>query len=264
MKENGNSGLIQRLDHIAVKTSAPEKLFLFFTEILGLPVIWPVNKEPGFTTGGFFVGDANVETLPLAPGGAQAAAHEAAISAITFESRPFSDIGEELQRHMLQPSEPLHSIRDYDGRQYKAWTSLSLDALSSPRHTVYLREYDKSYRGQMAKTVSFTAPLGAVGLLGMHEIELECADLRHSAELWSRLLGAQPNAHIFKKDGMPALKLSAGKQERIASITLKVKSLQKTMDFLKEKHLLGAHEGKTVSITPRAIQGLHIKFIQHS
>ncbi|HOX23448.1 MAG TPA: hypothetical protein PLL10_08290, partial [Elusimicrobiales bacterium] len=110
MKNNPHSAMILRLDHIAIKTGTPEKLFLFFTEILGLPVIWPVSKEPGFTTGGFFIGNANMETLPVEKHSSGQTAPDSAITVLTFESQPLVDLEEQLRRCGLQPTEPSQTI----------------------------------------------------------------------------------------------------------------------------------------------------------
>ena len=263
MKNAPETRLALRLDHIAVKTSAPEKLFLFFTDILGLPVIWPVSKEPGFTTGGFFVGNASVETLPMDKKGGQKNAPLTTIAGLTFESRPLDEIEEQLQRAGLKPAEPAQTICDYDGRQAKTWTSVCLEALSSPRHAVCLREYDKSYKGQLGKTISFNAPLGEIGLLGIKEIILEYANPAHAKSLWAALLGTEPDSEgVFKRDGMPLLRINEGKEDGIAGLTLKVKSLEKARHFLKEKQLLGCDDKDFACIVPQAVQGMRIAFSQ--
>ena len=263
MKNTPEPKLAIRLDHIAVKTASPEKLFLFFTDILGLPVIWPVSKEPGFTTGGFFVGDTSVETLPLEKHGGQKNAHATTIAGLTFEAPPLDEIAEQLQRAGLKPTEPDQTICDYDGRQAKTWTSLCLEAISSPRHTVCLREYDKNYKGQLGKTISFTAPLGEIGLLGIKEITLESANPARTKTLWTTLLGCEPDADgVFKRDGMPLLRVNEGKEDGIAGLTLKVQSLDKARHFLKEKQLLGCSDKDFACITPQAVQGLRLCFSQ--
>lgn len=47
------SAAIRQIDHIMIRADDPGKLYAFFTEILQLPVAWPmVSPRPGVTTGG--------------------------------------------------------------------------------------------------------------------------------------------------------------------------------------------------------------------
>lgn len=55
---------IRQVDHIMIRTGAPRELYAFFTEVLQLPVAWPlISPRPGVTTGGVAFGNVNVEAI---------------------------------------------------------------------------------------------------------------------------------------------------------------------------------------------------------
>ena len=47
-----------------IRTDAPRELYAFFTDVLQLPVAWPLmSPRPGVTTGGVAFGNVNVEAI---------------------------------------------------------------------------------------------------------------------------------------------------------------------------------------------------------
>jgi hypothetical protein len=55
---------IRRIDHIMIRADDPAKVYAFFTEILRLPVAWPLmSPREGVATGGVGFGNVNVEAI---------------------------------------------------------------------------------------------------------------------------------------------------------------------------------------------------------
>ena len=55
---------IRRIDHIMIRADDPAKVYAFFTEILQLPVAWPLmSPREGVATGGVGFGNVNVEAI---------------------------------------------------------------------------------------------------------------------------------------------------------------------------------------------------------
>lgn len=56
---------IRQVDHIMIRTGDPGELYTFFTEILRLPVAWPMATRGGVTSGGVGFGNVNVEAIQI-------------------------------------------------------------------------------------------------------------------------------------------------------------------------------------------------------
>src|SRR5215212_3322570 len=57
---------IRQIDHVMIRTDAPRDLYAFFTNVLQLPVAWPLmSPRPGLTTGGVAFGNVNVEAMQV-------------------------------------------------------------------------------------------------------------------------------------------------------------------------------------------------------
>ena len=54
---------VRQVDHIMIRTDDHSKLYAFFTEILQLPVAWPLATRGDVTSGGASFGNANVEAI---------------------------------------------------------------------------------------------------------------------------------------------------------------------------------------------------------
>jgi hypothetical protein len=55
---------IRRIDHIMIRADDPAKVYAFFTDVLQLPVAWPMmSPREGVATGGVGFGNVNVEAI---------------------------------------------------------------------------------------------------------------------------------------------------------------------------------------------------------
>jgi hypothetical protein len=60
---NPANPIVRRLDHIVVRTDAPEGLFSLFADALQLPVVRGVATHDFFTSGGVFAGNVYLEMM---------------------------------------------------------------------------------------------------------------------------------------------------------------------------------------------------------
>src|SRR5687767_1962673 len=55
---------IRRIDHIMIRADDPAKVYAVFTDVLRLPVAWPLmSPREGVATGGVGFGNVNVEAI---------------------------------------------------------------------------------------------------------------------------------------------------------------------------------------------------------
>ncbi len=62
-----NGRLVNQIDHIAIRTEQPERLFTFFTQVLGLPVALPLIAYPALTSGSVLLGNTYLEVACFRP-----------------------------------------------------------------------------------------------------------------------------------------------------------------------------------------------------
>src|SRR5262249_8339090 len=55
--------LVSQIDALAIRTERPERLFVFFTDVLGLPVVRPLAAYPTFTRGAVALGNMLLEVV---------------------------------------------------------------------------------------------------------------------------------------------------------------------------------------------------------
>src|SRR4030042_1980596 len=100
-KQPAAQPVVKKVDHITINCADPGALFNTLTQTLGLPAAWPLSSYPGFTTGGVYAGNVNIETLQFASTGQASPGGPAGTSiyGIVFESYPLSEVmGEFAQR----------------------------------------------------------------------------------------------------------------------------------------------------------------------
>jgi hypothetical protein len=58
-----DQSLVRRVDHLVVRGTDPAALFSIFTQQLLLPQAWPVSTNPFYTSGAIHLGNANLEIM---------------------------------------------------------------------------------------------------------------------------------------------------------------------------------------------------------
>ena len=88
---------IRRIDHIMIRADDPAKVYAFFTEVLRLPVAWPLmSPREGVATGGVGFGNVNVEAIRFP--GQKGQPSRAQLLGFGFEPSPLAASLAELDR----------------------------------------------------------------------------------------------------------------------------------------------------------------------
>ncbi len=87
---------VRQVDHVMIRTGDPGKLYAFFTEVLQLPVAWPLATRGGVTSGGVGFGNVNVEAIQF-PGKVDKASQPQLVG-FGFEPSPLRECLAELDR----------------------------------------------------------------------------------------------------------------------------------------------------------------------
>jgi hypothetical protein len=262
--------VIRQVDHILIESGDPKSLFLFFADVLQLPVAWPVSENQGYITGGVGAGNVNLELFRYTgtKGASTPRNPQAHYSGLAFEPYPLADAIRRLQSVGIPytPPEPTTSMLP-NGKQGIAWTTVGLPSVAKPSMSIFLYEYSPVFlkvdvrRKQLGNRLTLNQG-GPLGLLETSEIIITATNLNQDKERWSRLLGKTTESGNWRTFSGPAIRLTAGDQDRIWEITLKVESLSRARDFLKNNKLLGSASGSRVSVNPSKIQGLRISLTE--
>src|SRR5918995_5459171 len=141
---------IRRVDHIMIRADDPAKLYAFFTEVLQLPVAWPLmSPREGVATGGVGFGNVNVEAIRFP--GQTGQPSRAQLLGFGFEPSPLKASLAELDRRGITYGAPRPLIATGpDGSKNTLWTNVTLrqfsdgEAADATMH-VFLSEYSPAY-----------------------------------------------------------------------------------------------------------------------
>ncbi|MDE3246573.1 MAG: hypothetical protein KGN80_10830, partial [Acidobacteriota bacterium] len=105
---------------------------------------------------------------------------------------------------------------------------------------------------------------GSLGLLGVQEIQVGARDVDEASPPWDRFLRDVPKADTAAwrlADGLDLRMVPWGKDE-IASLTLRVKSVERAKAFLEEAGIPALETLDGVALDPAVIQGLHFQLVE--
>jgi hypothetical protein len=262
---------VRRIDHVMIRAERPDDVFGFFTEVLQLPVAWPMMRpREGVATGGVGFGNVNVEAIRFpgqksAPSGAQ-------LLGFAFEPSPLPECLAELTRRGISYGElrPLISTAP-DGSKNTLWTNVTLrqfsdgEAADATRH-VFLSEYNRTYTDVDERRERLRRQLaekggGPLGVESVKEVVVGVTDVEAARGLWQKLLDPAPLAgpNAWQVSDGPAIRLVAAKENTTQGLVITVASLPRAKAFLREKGLLGSDSETEATIDPSRIYGLTIK-----
>ena len=264
---------IRRIDHIMIRVDDPGAMFAFFTDVLQLPVAWPIMRpRDGVATGGVGFGNVNVEAIRFP--GQKSQAGRAHLLGFAFEPSPLAACLAELDRRGIRYGEPRPLIAARpDGSKNTLWTNVTLrpfsdgEAADATMH-IFLSEYNAQYvnvdqrrerlRGQLAATGG-----GPLGVEAVKEVIVGVTDLEASTRLWQQLLDptslSEPNT--WQVGDGPAIRLIQAKENTTQGLVVTVASIPRAKAFLREQGLLGAESEKAAEIEPSRIHGLSIRVV---
>jgi catechol 2,3-dioxygenase-like lactoylglutathione lyase family enzyme len=264
---------IRRIDHIMIRADAPAKVYAFFTEVLQLPVAWPLmSPREGVATGGVGFGNVNVEAIRFPgqkgqPSGAQ-------LLGFGFEPSPLATSLAELDRRGITYGERRPTISTaQDGSKSTLWTNVTLrqfsdgEAADATTH-VFLSEYSPAYvnveqrrerlRRQLAESGG-----GPLGVEAVKEVIVGVSDLEAARGLWQRLLAPTPlsSPGTWQVGDGPAIRLLQARKNASHGLVIIVASLPRAKAFLRDKGLLGTESDEEATIEPSKIHGLNIRVV---
>jgi catechol 2,3-dioxygenase-like lactoylglutathione lyase family enzyme len=265
---------IRRIDHIMVRADDPAKVYAFFTDVLQLPVAWPLmSPREGVATGGVGFGNVNVEAIrfpgqKVQPAGAQ-------LLGFAFEPGPLAASLAELDRRGITYAAPRPLIATgKDGAKNTLWTNVTLrqfsdgEAADASVH-VFLSEYSPTYVNVDERRARLRAQLaasggGPMGVEDVKEVVFGVTDLKAARSLWQRLLDPAPvsDSNTFQVGDGPSIRLVQARDNATQGLVISVTSLRRAKEFLREKGLLGAESDEEATIDPSRIHGLNIRVVE--
>jgi catechol 2,3-dioxygenase-like lactoylglutathione lyase family enzyme len=265
---------VRRIDHIMIRADDPANVYALFTDVLQLPVAWPLlSPREGVVTGGVGFGNVNVEAIRFP--GQKSQAPPARLLGFAFEPSPLAECLAELDRRGIRYGElrPLIGPAP-DGSKNTLWTNVTLrqfsdgEAADATMH-VFLTEYSPKYvnvdqrrerlRRQLAENGG-----GPLGVESVNEVIVGVTDLEAVRGLWQKLLHPTPlsGPTTWQVSDGPAIRLVQARENTTQGLVITVASLPRAKAFLREKGLLGAESEKDATFDPSKIYGLNIRVVE--
>jgi hypothetical protein len=263
---------IRQVDHVMIRTGAPHELYAFFTEVLQLPIAWPLmSPRPGVATGGVAFGNVNVEAIQV-PGQKD---NTPRLLGFAFEPAALDQSLAELDRREITYGErrPL-VVAGPDGARTVQWTNVTLrqfsdaDGADDGTMHIFLSEYSPTYvdvgqRRARLRTELAQRGGGPLGVVAVKEIVVGVVDLETARRLWQQLLDpvrpSTPDA--WQVGDGPAIRLVRAPENTTRTLVVSVRSLPKAKAFLRGRGLLGSESDEAASIDPSKIGGLDIRLV---
>jgi len=265
---------IRRIDHIMIRADDPAQVFRFFTEVLRLPVAWPMmSPREGVATGGVGFGNVNVEAIRFP--GQKSQTGKGQLLGFAFEPSPLAECLAELDRRGIRYSElrPLISTGP-DGSRKTLWTNVTLpqfsdgEAADATMH-VFLSEYSPTYTNVDQRRERLRRQLaeidgGPLGVEAVKEVVVGVTDMEVALGLWQKLLDPTPlsGPSMWQVSDGPAIRLVPAKENTARGLVITVQSIARAKTFLRERGLLGTHSEKEATIDPSKIHGLNISVVE--
>ncbi|MBA3805531.1 MAG: hypothetical protein H0X14_07460 [Acidobacteria bacterium] len=121
--------IVKQLDHIVVRVNDARSLHALLSETFQLPVSWPIQVFPSFTSGGITLGNVNLEILSC---GFDVSTQdgESHVRAIVFESVSLAETVAELARRAI-PHTPVldYELKQAGGERIAHWANVILGKL---------------------------------------------------------------------------------------------------------------------------------------
>jgi len=256
--------LVRKVSHVFVPVADPTPLVKLFTEVLGLPVAWPMFDYGLFRGAGVCLGNANLELLS---GDATlfpffAPTEPLTARGITFEPTSPDTWEEGLVARDLPYLGPI----PYEGvgrtGSGHLWTLMYVMGLVADSVAVSLIEWhtDETLRGAAARRALDACGGGLLGVRGLAEITVGISDFENVEPLWRRFLApAEPDKHgAFHLGDGPTVRLKPSAIDGVAGLWLEVESMPTARDALKELDMLGPMRASGVGLDYARTGGLDV------
>jgi len=260
------------VDHIMVRVDKVEPLLILFSDILGLPVSWPLQKKEFASYAWITLGNTNLEfwastnntdlpsnqTLPLFSGFALNPPDLAASIALLEE------------RQITCKSPRSFLTKNRQGKQVTNFTNSVISDVSNSIFCVFFCKWgaDGTIFPWTEKLTADERQLreqrqfeqcdgGPLGIIRLAEVLIATPEMSNTRRQWQAITGQTSDS--FDLGRGVTLTLHAGETVRIISIVLAIKSLAIARAYLASHSMLGDDSSDEVSIGASACSNLHIR-----
>jgi hypothetical protein len=238
-------------------------LLRLFAEGFGLPVAWEFGDYGDLWSGGVCAGNLNLEFCRFKekrfgrPDVWEGADGSARIGGLAFEpTMPITEAVSVLSEWGV----PFGS-----GIASENWTELEVKDLLDAPGIIFLVEYqfDRDAWQVSHRDAFAVAGGGSLGLIGVQEIQIGARDVGEASPAWDRFLRDVPtvDAAAWRLSENLALRLVPWGKDEVASLTLRVKSVESTTAFLKDAGIPALESLDGVTLDPAVAQGLHFQLV---
>ena len=260
---------------MVVRTADAESLHALFSDSLGLPVTWPLQRA-GFATFGWIgLGNTNLEIWEATDNSdLPADCPFPLIHQIALEPHALTETLERLRVLGFNCKAPrAYASKDASGTVRTNFTNSVILDLSHDACCVFVCDWDRDApivpwakglstpeRRVLEREVLAASAGGPLGLVGLQEIALSVRDPAPAAKRWQRLAGSQAHPIALTED--VRVELSAGPRDLIQSLTFAVLDLYAARRFLVSRDLLDKDDIDDVVFSRRATGGLTFRLVE--
>jgi hypothetical protein len=253
---------VRRVDHVYIASPDPDPLFALLTDVLRLPVAWPMDEFTGARSGGVLAGETAIEVIIFA---AQARLpreerRAAQLRGVAFEpALPQTQLMAELRARKVSFTEP-ESVSE----KGFAWTAIGLPDFLPGQAFVFFCRYhnDEGLRRRQIIQRARTRGDDSLGVVGIEEVVIGASDVTAEQTRWQRLLDpVLPLEGRWELGIGPALHVVPSETDRILALVLRVQSLSNAERALRGYGLLGTASQTQVSVSAKELQGVDIRLI---
>jgi hypothetical protein len=264
---------INQIDHIYAACPSPEKLFHFFREQLGLPVVWDRTVKGKYASSAVWVGNVSLEFVR------GDSTHPAQFEGIGLEpSQSISDLVSTLDKnkvaHDTSESFTFTVVDKGNPEEVIGWTCLDLLSILPAETDFYIVAYNNKRRFESNRALANDSLRhfygGPLGVLFLKEVVISCSNLSLSQKSLKRVPGIKMsgNNHFCFNMG-PGIQLigcekgSEKTDTGIVKVVLRVSSILTARRYLALNRMLGRESENTVDIDPAATDGLLIELVDN-
>jgi hypothetical protein len=250
--------LVRQIDHIMLVSDEAEELFRLFSEKLSLPVAWPFQSNPSFSSGGVSFGNVNIELIRFTQ------RRQPGFRGVALEPNSLTEVVTGMDVRGLKHGDPapFHG-KDPSGAERLLWTNISLPTLQ-PAFLCKFNFFEVDDRRASLHRELRNRSGGPLGIETAMELVIGVRDMATAQRDWSILLGPVPSAQdrVWQIGSGPSIRLVTAQEDHLALLRVKVKSLERARAFLKAENLLGLDAGREISIDRSRVAGADIRLVE--
>jgi hypothetical protein len=292
--------LVKKVDRVVVRAQDPQALLYTFTQLLLLPQAWSLSTNPFFSSAGVHLGNLNLEILHAGSTSPAARLFGLAFCLAPFEHslpaleergiphtppQPFFMVDDQGWQVTSWTSVYLGGLLGETpaSRLFfnlsqrapgEAWEKGTLPTPLNrrfglpfllnrvyPRGITYAIEYNPAW---YAQNIHDDPAHSGLDVKGVYEICIGSTNFARARSCWQALLQPYAEIHpgIWQLPGDLHLRLVPAAQDGIRGMTLQVHSLNRAVQFLNRREMLGNQKQGSARIHPRKVHGLDIHLIQ--